>query len=258
MDATRAAVLLLPGLLCDHTIWQAQADALADIADVTIPDFSQLDDLTEMARAALAMVGRDASGRRLDVVGHSMGGRVAFEVWRLAPERVRSLVVLDTGAHPAGPNEADSRQVLLDVSAQQGMEELAEAWLPPMVHPDRREDPEFMTPLTAMVMRATPEVHTRQIRALLGRPDATPLLATITVPTLVIVGRQDEWSPVAQHEKIAAAVAGARLEVVEHSGHMLTVEQPAAVTRLLRDWLVELGSGNQAQTGDRPAGGDQL
>jgi pimeloyl-ACP methyl ester carboxylesterase len=246
MDATRAAVLLLPGLLCDHTIWQAQADGLADIADVSIADFSQHDDLTEMARAALAMVAPDPLGRRLDVVGHSMGGRVAFEVWRIAPERVRSLVVLDTGAHPAGPHEPASRQLLLDVCAKEGMEALAAAWLPPMVHPDRRDDPAIMAPLTAMVMRATPEVHAGQIRALLGRPDATPLLATITVPTLVIVGRQDEWSPVAQHEQITAAVAEARLEVVEHSGHMLTVEQPEAVTRLLRHWLVELGSGNQA------------
>ncbi len=256
MEATRAAVLLLPGLLCDETIWQAQAAGLADLADVTIPDFSALDDLTDMARAALELVGHDR--RPLDVVGHSMGGRVAFEVWRLAPDRVRSLVVLDTGAHPPGPQEAASRQLLLDVSAHEGMEALAEAWLPPMVHPDRRDDATIMTPLTSMVMRATPEVHARQIRALLGRPDATSLLATITVPTLVIVGRQDEWSPVAQHEAITAAVAGARLEVVENSGHMLTVEQPDAVTRLLRDWLLELGSGDHAETSDRPADGDQV
>ena len=104
----------------------------ADIADVTIADFSQLDDLTAMACAALELVDRP-----VDVVGHSMGGRVAFEVWRLAPERVRTLVLLDTGAHPAGPDEPATRQPLLDVAAQ-GMRALAEAWLPPMVHPDRR------------------------------------------------------------------------------------------------------------------------
>jgi len=246
MDATRAAVLMLPGLLCDHTIWQAQAAGLADIADVTIADFGELDDLSDMARAALEQVADDSSGRPLDVVGHSMGGRVAFEVWRLAPDRVRSLVVLDTGCHPVGPAESDSRQVLLGVSANQGMVALADAWLPPMVHPDRRDDPTIMAPLTEMVMRATPELHARQIRALLGRPDATPLLASITVPTLVVVGRQDEWSPVGQHETIAAAIPDARLAIVDQSGHMVTVEQPDAVTALLREWLHVLRSGDDA------------
>lgn len=246
MDAPRAAVLMLPGLLCDHTIWQAQADGLADIADVTIADFSQFDDLTDMARAALELVDDDPMRRPVHVVGHSMGGRVAFEVWRLAPERVRSLVVLDTGAHPAGPDEPASRQRLLDVSAHHGMEALAADWLPPMVHPDRRQDSTIMAPLNAMVMRATPELHARQIRALLGRPDATPLLATITVPTLVIVGRQDEWSPVAQHEAITAVMSGARLEIIDGSGHMVTVEQPDAVTALLREWLFDLGSSDEA------------
>ena len=246
MDAPRASVLMLPGLLCDHTIWQAQAEGLADIADVTIADFSQFDDLADMARAALDLVADDPMRRPVHVVGHSMGGRVAFEVWRLAPERVRSLVVLDTGAHPAGPDEAVSRQPLLDVSAHEGMEALAAGWLPPMVHPDRRDDPTIMSPLTEMVMRATPELHARQIRALLGRPDATALLATITVPTLVIVGREDEWSPVAQHETITAAMTGARLEIIDRSGHMVTVEQPDAVTALLREWLLGPGSGDEA------------
>jgi pimeloyl-ACP methyl ester carboxylesterase len=232
VDSTRRRVLALPGLLCDGAIWQAQADGLQDVADVTVADFSQLDDLTAMAQAALDLI-----GGRLDVVGHSMGARVAFEVWRLAPERVRSLVVMDTGTHPAEPHEPASRQRLLDVSAQQGMRALAAAWLPPMVHPARRADPVFMAPLVDMVMRATPEQHARQIRALLNRPDAGALLATITVPTLVVVGRQDEWSPLTQHEQIAVAVPTARLEVVEDSGHMVTLEQPDVVTALLRDWL---------------------
>jgi pimeloyl-ACP methyl ester carboxylesterase len=131
---------------------------------------------------------------------------------------------------------------LLDISAQQGMQAFADAWLPPMVNPDRRSDASLMAPLTDMVMRATPEQHVRQIRALLNRPDATPLLGTITVPTLVMVGRQDEWSPLAQHQAITTAIRGARLEVVEDAGHMAPVEQPAAVTALLRSWLLDADS----------------
>jgi pimeloyl-ACP methyl ester carboxylesterase len=230
----RRSVLALPGLLCDDVIWGAQVAGLGDIADFTIADVSQFDDLTDMARAAVQSVDGP-----VHVLGHSMGGRVALEVWRLAPERVLSMVLMDTGVHPAGTAEPTGRQVLLDVSAQQGMRALADAWLPPMVHPARHDDASLMPILIDMVMRADPQVHARQIKALLNRPDATPLLRTITVPTLVIVGRQDQWSPVAQHQQMAAAIAGARLEVVDDAGHMVTMEQPDAVTALLRQWLLQ-------------------
>ena len=87
------------------------------------------------------------------------------------------------------------------------MAALAERWLPPMVHEARAGDPALMTPLKAMVMRASPDQHRRQIRALLDRPDTRPLLPAIACPTLVMVGRQDRWSPLYQHEEIAAALA---------------------------------------------------
>jgi pimeloyl-ACP methyl ester carboxylesterase len=235
MGVTRRHVLALPGLLCDDLVWETQAAALGEIADVTIADLSSSDDLADMAAAALATV-----DGRVDVFGHSMGGRVAFEIWRQAPERVASLVVLDTGIHPAGPDEPTVRQRMLDISANAGMEALADAWLPQMVHPDRCADPAFMQPLRDMVVRATPEQHARQIRALLHRPDAAPLLDTITVPTLIVVGRHDEWSPVEQHERIAGSISGARLAVIEDAGHMATLERPEVVSALLGDWLTNL------------------
>lgn len=234
-ESSRPTVVLLPGLLCDNRVWRSQAAALAGVADVTIADFAEHDDLGEMARASLALV-EDAT-TPVDVVGHSMGGRVALEIWRIAPQRVRSLVLLDTGVHGVRPGEAESRQVLLDVSAEQGMGALADEWLPPMVHPDRWSDEDLMGDLRDMVTSATPEQHARQIHALLTRRDATPLLASITVPTLVVSGRDDGWSPLAQHEQIAAAIPGARLEIVEDAGHMTTVERPAEISALLRDWL---------------------
>jgi len=235
MGLNRRRVLALPGLLCDDVVWETQVRALRPVAGVTVADLSAGDDLVEMADRALTSV--DGA---LDVVGHSMGGRVAFEIFRLAPDRVRSLVVLDTGVQPAGPDAPASRRIMLDISANEGMSALADAWLPPMVHPDRRGDAAFMQPLREMVMRATPEQHARQIGALLRRPDATPLLGAITVPTLVVVGRHDEWSPVDQHEQIAAAIPGNRLAVIEDAGHMTTVEQPEVVSTLLVDWLTDL------------------
>ncbi len=225
-------IVFLPGLLCDASVFAAQVAALQPHADVVVADFCQQDSLVDMARAALAL--REGP---IVAIGHSMGARVALEMVRLAPERVVRLALLDTGVHPRREGEEANRQILVDLADAQGMEALAERWLPPMVHEARSRDAALMDPLKAMVMRATPDQHRRQIRALLDRPDTRPLLPHISCPTLVMVGRQDRWSPLAQHEEIAAALPDATLVVIEDSGHMAPVEQPEQVTRALLAWL---------------------
>ncbi len=239
-------VLLLPGLLCDASVWTAQREALAAHVDVAVADFSEHDSITDMARSALAL-----KGGELIAIGHSMGARVALEMVRLAPERIVRLALLNTGVHPRRDGEEINRQALVDLAFEEGMDALADRWLPPMVHEGRVHDPALIEPLKAMVKRATPELHRRQIQALLNRPDARPLLSTIASPTLVMVGRQDRWSPLAQHEEIAAAIPHAELIVIEDSGHMTPVERPAEVTRALLGWL---GLSQNAWTPQRAAG----
>jgi pimeloyl-ACP methyl ester carboxylesterase len=225
-------VVLLPGLLCDASVWSAQVAALKPHANVAVADFSQLDRLEDMARSALAL-----RPGPLVVIGHSMGARVALEMMRAAPERIARLALLDTGIHPVREGEEANRQILVDLAFKDGMAALADRWLQPMVHEARVHDRSLMEPLKAMVMRATPEQHQRQIRALLNRPDPRALLPTIRCPVLVMVGRQDRWSPPAQHQEIAALIPNAELVVIEDSGHMSTVEQPDQVSRALRRWL---------------------
>ncbi len=228
----RPALFLLPGLLCDRSVWSQQEQALSRDVDVTVADFYGFDSIGDMARSVL-----ERAPERFAVAGHSMGGRVALEIVRRAPERVTRLALLDTGTHSARPGEAEKRQVLVDLAWREGMEALARQWLPPMVHPDRLTDAPLMRSLTEMVCRATPEIFERQVRALLGRPDAAPGLSAIDCPTLVACGRQDAWSPLDQHEAIASAIRGATLAVIEDSGHMTTVEAPGAVTGFLQAWL---------------------
>lgn len=228
----KPTLILLPGLLCDETVWAHQVTALAPLAEIRVADFRGFDSLTAMARAVLA-----TAPARLALAGHSMGARVAIEIVRLAPERVARLALLDTGTHPLHAGEAEKRQVLVDLADRDGMAALAARWLPPMVHPDRVSDETLMQPLRAMVLRMTPAIHARQIKALLTRPDAEAVLATIRCPVLVGVGRQDAWSPLAQHEAIVAAVPQAKLVVFENSGHMAPIEAPEAVTAALRGWL---------------------
>jgi pimeloyl-ACP methyl ester carboxylesterase len=221
---------LLPGLLCDAHVWRHQLAHLP--GDKRVADFRSFNSLTGMAQSVL-----DEAPARFGVAGHSMGGRVAMEIMRLAPERVEKLALLDTGAHPLAPGETERRKVLVRLALAKGMKSLARQWLPPMVHPDRVKDAELMEPLYAMVERMTPETYKGQINALLHRHDMRPVLPTITCPTLVATGRQDGWSPVEQHKEMADAIPGAKLVVWEECGHMATVERPEQVTATLSDWL---------------------
>lgn len=229
----KTPVMLLPGLLCDPWVWRHQRDALAAAGHaVVVPDFFGHDSLQDMARAAL-----DLAPQRFALAGHSMGARVALEIVAMAPERVDRLALLDTGVHPTQPGERERRYELVDLAKARGMGALAERWLPPMMAPARLEDTALMADLAAMVARATPEVFERQVQALLDRPDGATRLAKARGPAAVIVGRQDGWSPLAQHESIAAQLPGSILTVIEDAGHMSLVEQPAAVTHALMAWL---------------------
>ena len=228
----RPTILLLPGLLCDASVWTAQIEALRPHAQVLVADFSQHDSLEAMARSALAMVEGP-----IIAIGHSMGARAAMEMVHVAPARIQKLVLIDTGIDSRREGEEAKRQVLVDLAFAEGMGALAERWLPPMVHVDRVEDVALLAPLKEMVMRATPEQHQRQIRALLNRPNLVPRLADIACPTLVMVGRQDRWSPLAQHEEMAARIPNAELVVIEDSGHMTLLEQPEQVSNALLRWL---------------------
>jgi pimeloyl-ACP methyl ester carboxylesterase len=230
---TRETVILVPGLLCDADVWTDQIAALSPLYEVIVPDLTRHDSLQGMAAHVL-----DGAPERFSIIGHSMGGRVTLEVFRLAPDRVARIGLLDTGVHPAPPEELPKRQAMLDISAGQGMTALADAWLPPMVRPGLLDtDPALRTKLYAMIERMTPAIHRQQITALINRPDATPLLSQITCPALVGVGELDQWSPPEQHVPIAEAIAGAAMVVFEGAGHMAPMEAPDAVNAALLEWM---------------------
>lgn len=234
---TLPTLMLLPGLNCDAAVWAPQVTALKNRANCVVPAWGLRDSLTAMAEQTLA----EAPTERFALAGHSMGGRVALEVMRLAPQRVTRLALLDTGTHPlavgeAGEKEKAGRMALLKIAREHGMRAMAQEWAKGMVHPDRIGSPLFEDVLD-MFDRGSAAQYAAQINALLNRLDAGPLLRTIQCPTLVLTGRQDAWSGPAQHEAMASAIAGAKLAIVEHSGHMTTMEQPEAVNQAFAEWL---------------------
>lgn len=233
-------VVLLPGLVCDATVWTHASAGLRGRATVTISDYDSLDSLGAMAEKVL----REAPPR-FALAGHSMGGRVALEVLRRAPERVAAIALLDTGVQPiasgeAGQREADGRHELLQIARQQGMAAMATRWVQGMVWKPRLGESALINGVIDMFARSTAEVFAAQIRALLSRPDAGGLLPGIRCPALVLCGEEDSWAPAARHREMAAQIPGATLELIPECGHMCTLERPEAVTRALLAWYARL------------------
>ena len=232
MTETKPVLYLLPGLVCDETIWRHQVAGLSDHYDVRVPDYRHCDSIQGMAEVVLK-----TAPETIALAGHSMGGRVALEIVRRQQREITHLALLDTAAGPAVESEFDKRMAWVRLAEQQGMQVLADTWLPPMLHPDRVHDKILVQELKAMIGRFTPGEFAGEIKALLERPDAMPVLTRIRCPVLVVCGRQDAWRSVEQHAELAAMVPGAAFEVIEDCGHMSTIERPAEVTACLRGFL---------------------
>jgi pimeloyl-ACP methyl ester carboxylesterase len=231
-------LIILPGLMCDSAMF---AEALRVIPDARSVDdhYGGADDIGRMAARVLA----DAPPR-FALIGHSMGARVALELYARAPERVSRLMLADTGVHGVAEGEADKRHALRDLGRREGFEALVDAWLPPMV---AAADPELMDQLRTMCLRAGQTVFEAQTAALLNRPDAARVLGHIACPLSVVVGEADHWSPVAQHEAIAARVPGARLHIIPGAGHFAPAERPGDFIQIVQDWLAQPAAQPQAK-----------
>jgi pimeloyl-ACP methyl ester carboxylesterase len=224
--------------MCDHAVWDAQIEALSDIVEARSMEWGEEHtSLVKMAEAVLA-----TAPEKFALAGHSMGGRVAFEVYRLAPQRLTRLAVMNTGTAPlaegdAGASEERDRRRLLDIAFKQGLRAMAMEWLKGMIPDHRITDQSLVNAIIGMFERKTPELFLIQQEALLARPDARPVLPQIHCPTLVLTGEDDKWSGPARHEEIAASIPGSQLVLVPKCGHMSTMERPKEVSAAMRAWI---------------------
>jgi pimeloyl-ACP methyl ester carboxylesterase len=226
------SLLLLPGLLCDARLWRDQVDALAGEVECLIADTMLDDSLPAMAARALA-----TAPPRFALAGLSMGGYLAFEILRQAPERVTRVALLDTSARPDSPFQARRRRGLIALSRTGLFRGVTPRLLPQLIHPNHVAGP-IGEAVLAMADRVGRNAFLRQQAAILARPDSRPVLARIRVPTLVVVGEADAVTPPDLAEEMAAGISGAALHRIPGSGHLPPMEAPTAVTALLRDWLL--------------------
>lgn len=230
-------LLLLPGLLNDARLWEAQISGLADIADITVADSTRENSIAALASAALAQ----APAPHFALAGLSMGGYVALEIMRQAPERVTGLALLDTSARPDTAEATQHRRKLIKLAGS-SFPAVVNGLLPKMVHPAHLQDTELTGIFRAMALTVGQAAFVRQQEAIIGRIDSRPFLKNIKCPTLVLCGRDDAITPVSLHEEMVAGIPASRLVVIEECGHLSVLEQPQQVNDAFEKWLQCIGA----------------
>lgn len=225
-------LLLVPGLLCDRRLWQAQVEGLRHSAECTVADVTSGDSIAALAAAAIAKMPPGPFA----VAGLSMGGYVALEVARQAAARVKGLALLDTTARPDSEQATADRRRMMKL-AETDFERVVNALLPRLLAPAHMRDAKLVAVVKAMAKDTGVEAYRRQQEAIIGRVDSRPHLGKIACPTLVLCGKEDALTPVALHEEMANAIPGARLVVAPQCGHLSPLEQPQVVTMNLVHWL---------------------
>lgn len=229
---TLPTVLLLPGLLEDADAFEPLIAGTQDVAICIVADMTRDDSIAALAAHAL----RQAPEGPIAVAGHSMGGYVALEIMRQAPERVARLALLNTNARPDAPESRENRQRLMAL-ADRDFEGVINALMPRLMTDAHLKDPVLTGAVAAMAHGVGREAFKRQERAIIDRADSRPHLAAIRCPTQVVAARDDAIVPVAWLEELANGIPGANLAVIEDCGHMSTIERPAEVVRILRPWI---------------------
>ncbi|SNS36628.1 alpha/beta fold hydrolase [Sphingopyxis indica] len=224
-------IVLVTGQLLTEAVWQPLLDAWGD-REVIVADNRSDDRIEGFARRLL-----DNAPPEFILVAHAMGGFVAFEVMRRAPERVAKLALISTLASADGPAQTARRQGYIDLVENGRFDQVVEERIPILFPEEKRGDAALLGLARRMAAETGAEAFLAQQRAIMARIDSRPRLGEIAVPTLLIWGEKDGITSRAHHEEILEAITGARLEVIAGAGHLPTVEAPEAVVPLLTEFV---------------------
>jgi len=231
----KTPLVLLPGLLLDQALWAHQAETLTDLAEISVADLTLDDSIEAMAARVLA-----TAPRRFSLAGLSMGGYVAQEIMRQAPERIERLALIDTSADADTDEQRERRLGFIEQVNRGAFKGVTSRLLPLLIHENRLNDEVLTTRIMAMAEHVGKDAFLRQQNAILNRKSGLDDLIRIECPVLVMCGRQDMLTSLEQHRAMAAA-AGAALVIVEDCGHLAPLERPRAVSAALRYWMQTQG-----------------
>jgi pimeloyl-ACP methyl ester carboxylesterase len=245
---TGMSVAFIHGFPHNRTLWAPQVSALVDRARCIALDLRgfgessrngpfTIDQFADDVAMLLRMLGIE----RTVVAGLSMGGYIALAFWRRHRAMVRALVLADTRAGADSEGSRAKRLSLIDLARARGSEAVADDQITGMIGKSTRSKrPALIDDVHRMLASAPVDGICGALEAMIGRIDSTPTLATIDVPTLVVVGAEDVLTPVSEAEILHDAIRGSRLEVIEQAGHVSNLERPAAFNHVLSEFLAAL------------------
>ena len=229
----KPTLILLPGLLCDEALWAHQVEHLGDVADVRVADLTREDNMPDLARHVLAR-----APERFALAGLSMGGYVAQEILRQAPERVERLALVDTNARADTPEQSERRRALMAEAEGGAFKGVTSKLLPNLVHPEHVDVPHIRDTVLSMAERVGKDAFLRQQNAIMHRVAGHDVLGRVTCPALVLCGEDDALTPPRVHEEMVDALGVAPTFVtIAGCGHLAPLEKPDQTTRAMAAWL---------------------
>jgi pimeloyl-ACP methyl ester carboxylesterase len=234
MSQSTDNLLLLPGLLNDSSVWDEQVARLEEVATLHVPDYGAEDDLGDLACRVL-----EQAPPRFLMAGFSMGGYLALEIMRRAPERVQALALVATSARPDSDEQLAMREKVITAVKRGKFDKVVAVTTDSALYSGAHELSRQRCKMSAMANAVGPERFCAHLRAVMGRPDSRPMLSSIDLPVAVIVGEEDRVVPPEHSRELAALIPGAKLTLVPACGHMLPLQGAGALSSRLLDLLAK-------------------
>lgn len=231
-SSARTPLVLIPGLACTRDLFADQVPELSKNCQIIHADHTGFDTMVQIAASVLS-----SAPERFALAGLSMGGYISLEIMRQAPERVERLCLMDTSARADTVEKTELRRDALELVAKGKYQAVCNSTLNLSIAESRHTDAVLKAAITKMAMDIGPDVWARQTRAIMGRENSVPLLGGIQCPTMVIVGDEDNLTPLDHATEMADLIPNSVLKIVTDCGHMSSMERPTSVLALLKNWL---------------------
>ena len=227
------SLVMIPGMMCDERIFSPQIDSLGDEIELTIADISRFSSVVDLASDVLKK-----APRKFSLLGHSMGGIVAMEMYSQEPNRIEKLILMDTNPNSELEEVKSKREPQIkDVSEGRLLNVMRDEMKPNYLAQSKNQS-SVLNVCMDMALSLGPDVFINQSRALQTRADQQSNIQSINIPVLIICGSEDKLCTVERHEMMHNMISNSELRIINNAGHMPTLEQPSETTEILKEWLM--------------------